>query len=192
MASTTTVTDDGLRFIGAGLAIIGAIGAGVGQGNAGAGACMAIGRNPEASGKITTTMVISAGIAESETIEKRRNKINELLDEATSKQSLANKDRKEAKVLLDDAKHQYQEILNDAKSEADKAKFIILAKAKEEASNLHQHAKSAIDNERKEAQSDIRKSIIDLAFDAANQVLEEEISQEKHDKLVKKFIDNII
>lgn len=63
--STTTVTDFGYKYIGAGVAVVGVLGAGIGQGQAAAGACMAIGRNPEAAGKITTTMVIGAGIAES-------------------------------------------------------------------------------------------------------------------------------
>lgn len=55
----------GMQKLGAGMGIIGVLGAGIGQGNAGAGACMAIGRNPEVAGKITSTMIISAGIAES-------------------------------------------------------------------------------------------------------------------------------
>jgi|SRR5699024_9911890 len=60
-----TQTGDGIKFAGAGLAGIGVLGAGIGQGNAGAGACLAIGRNPEAKGAITQAMIISAGIAES-------------------------------------------------------------------------------------------------------------------------------
>jgi F-type H+-transporting ATPase subunit c len=58
-------TGQGIKIAGAGLAGIGVLGAGIGQGNAGAGACLAIGRNPEAKGAITQTMIISAGIAES-------------------------------------------------------------------------------------------------------------------------------
>ncbi|ATZ16673.1 F-type H+-transporting ATPase subunit c [Entomoplasma freundtii] len=60
-----TSTGFGLKMIGAGLAAVGMIGAGLGQGIIGQGACMAIGRNPEVASKITSTMIIGAGIAES-------------------------------------------------------------------------------------------------------------------------------
>lgn len=55
----------GLQMLGAGIASIGILGAGIGQGMVGQGACMAIGRNPEMASKITSTMIIGAGIAES-------------------------------------------------------------------------------------------------------------------------------
>ncbi|ATZ16829.1 F0F1 ATP synthase subunit C [Williamsoniiplasma luminosum] len=55
----------GLKYLGAGVAAIGVLGAGIGQGIVGQGACLAIGRNPEMASKITSTMIIAAGIAES-------------------------------------------------------------------------------------------------------------------------------
>jgi F-type H+-transporting ATPase subunit c len=57
------------KFIAAGIAIgFGAIGAGVGQGIAASRALGAIGRNPEASGKITPLMFVAMAIAESTAI----------------------------------------------------------------------------------------------------------------------------
>ncbi len=57
------------RFIGAGLAIgIGAIGAAIGEGIAAGKALEAIGRNPEASGKITPIMFVAMAITESSAI----------------------------------------------------------------------------------------------------------------------------
>ncbi|AHI53461.1 F0F1 ATP synthase subunit C [Spiroplasma sabaudiense Ar-1343] len=58
-------TGDGLKALGAGMAAIGVLGAGIGQGITGQGACLAIGRNPELAGQITKTMILAAGIAES-------------------------------------------------------------------------------------------------------------------------------
>jgi F-type H+-transporting ATPase subunit c len=51
----------GLNFIGAGLIVIGA---GLGIGKIGGSAMDAIARQPEASGKITTTMIIAAALIE--------------------------------------------------------------------------------------------------------------------------------
>ena len=51
--------------IGAGLSLIAGIGPGIGEGNCAARACEVIGRNPEAKGDVTSTMIL--GIALSET-----------------------------------------------------------------------------------------------------------------------------
>ena len=51
--------------IGAGLCMgIGAIGPGVGEGHAVANACEAIGRQPEAKGAVTSTMIMGCAISE--------------------------------------------------------------------------------------------------------------------------------
>lgn len=55
----------GLTTLGAGVASIGFIGAGVGQGYAAGKAAEAVGRNPEAEGKIRNMMFIGAAVAES-------------------------------------------------------------------------------------------------------------------------------
>lgn len=53
-----------LSALGAGIAMIGAFGSGLGQGMATGKACEAVGRNPEARGEVTTTLVVGAAIAE--------------------------------------------------------------------------------------------------------------------------------
>ena len=54
-----------LAYVGGGVAAIGCLGAGIGQGVIGGKAVEAIGRNPEAEAKVRTQMIISAAIAES-------------------------------------------------------------------------------------------------------------------------------
>ena len=49
---------------GAGAAMIAGIGPGIGEGNAVAKACEAIGRQPECKGDVTTTMLLGCAIAE--------------------------------------------------------------------------------------------------------------------------------
>ena len=55
----------GLKAIGAGLAMLGAIGAGAGIGILVGGAVQGIARNPESSGKVTVTMLIGLAMIES-------------------------------------------------------------------------------------------------------------------------------
>ncbi|MBR5156463.1 MAG: ATP synthase F0 subunit C [Clostridia bacterium] len=54
----------GCCALGAGFAMIAGIGPGIGEGNAVAKACEAIGRQPECKGDVTTTMLMGCAIAE--------------------------------------------------------------------------------------------------------------------------------
>jgi len=54
----------GLAYIGAGIAVLTGLGTGIGQGIAASKAVEAVGRQPEASGKITVTMIIGQAVAE--------------------------------------------------------------------------------------------------------------------------------
>lgn len=55
---------DGMKLLGAGLAMLGAIGAGAGVGIAASGAVQAMGRNPDASGIIQTNMILGMAFSE--------------------------------------------------------------------------------------------------------------------------------
>ena len=54
----------GCCALGAGCAMIAGIGPGIGEGNAVAKACEAIGRQPECKGSVTTTMLMGCAVAE--------------------------------------------------------------------------------------------------------------------------------
>jgi ATP synthase F0 subunit c len=53
-----------LRYIGAGLAMLGTIGAGLGIGILGYGALQGISRNPDAAGDVQTNMILGIAFAE--------------------------------------------------------------------------------------------------------------------------------
>ena len=54
----------GCCAIGAGLAMIAGVGPGIGEGNAVAKACEAIGRQPECKGTVQSTMLLGCAVAE--------------------------------------------------------------------------------------------------------------------------------
>ena len=64
----SNITNEGLILacsaIGTGLAMIAGLGPGIGEGYAVGQACAAIGRQPEAQGKIQSTMILGCAIAE--------------------------------------------------------------------------------------------------------------------------------
>ncbi len=59
------LASESYAWIGAGIASIGLLGAGIGQGYAAGKAAEAVGRNPEAEAKIRNMMIVGAAIAES-------------------------------------------------------------------------------------------------------------------------------
>ncbi|SJZ42988.1 ATP synthase F0 subunit C [Mycoplasmopsis verecunda] len=67
-ANSGSISINGLAAIGAGLAAVGVIGTGIGQGFAAGKAAEAVGRNPEAESKIRLMLIIGAGIAETASI----------------------------------------------------------------------------------------------------------------------------
>ncbi|AGR41756.1 F0F1 ATP synthase subunit B [Spiroplasma diminutum] len=126
-----------------------------------------------------------------ETIKERRKKINELLDDAVSKQAKANKNNKEAFKMLDSAKEESKQIINSAKLSADNLKFEIIENARVEATNIQTHAQKIIDFERNEMHEQIRQEAIDLAFIAVEKLLNENISKDKNEKMIQDFIKTL-
>ncbi|MBU1145101.1 MAG: ATP synthase F0 subunit C [Firmicutes bacterium] len=55
---------DGMRYLGAGIAVVAGIGPGIGQGYAAGKAAEAVGRQPEAQGKVLMTTLVTAALAE--------------------------------------------------------------------------------------------------------------------------------
>ncbi len=64
VASYNEFFKSGMAYIGAGIAVFTGVGAAIGEGNVAAKAVEAIGRQPEASGKITITMLIGQAVSE--------------------------------------------------------------------------------------------------------------------------------
>jgi len=58
------VTDSGMALLGAGFAVIAGLGTGIGQGYAAGKAAEAVGRQPDAQGKILVTTLVTQAVAE--------------------------------------------------------------------------------------------------------------------------------
>ena len=61
---TALILVDGFKYLGAGLAMVGTLGAGLGIGILGAGAVQGIARNPDAAGAIQINMILAIAFAE--------------------------------------------------------------------------------------------------------------------------------
>ncbi|WP_374696628.1 F0F1 ATP synthase subunit B [Spiroplasma endosymbiont of Polydrusus formosus] len=121
----------------------------------------------------------------------RRNKIRELIQDAAEKQAKATIDQKEASKLLTKAKVEANNIIASARTEVETKRHQVLETAKAEVMQLNEQAHKEIQKEKEQYYDDIRKSIINVAFNAAEQLLEKEISKEKNEKLVEEFIKEL-
>lgn len=68
VVANSGITDDGLvkaaACIGAGIAVFTGVGPGIGEGNAAAKACEAVGRQPESAGAVRSTMILGCALTE--------------------------------------------------------------------------------------------------------------------------------
>lgn len=84
-----------------------------------------------------------------------------------------------------------QEILNDAKIEAQKEKEKILEEASLEVEKMKNTARDDIEKMELEAQEEIRKEIVSVALDASKEVLSREVNSKDNARLVEQFIEEV-
>lgn len=121
----------------------------------------------------------------------RHIEIKSKLDDAASKQALANQDRGEANERLNSAKIEADSIVSDAKNKAYDERKEIIDKAHEEAMRITNQSKHDILKQRKEAQKQIKSEIEAISLEVAKKILTQEINQKKHQKIIDDFIDKI-
>ena len=121
------------------------------------------------------------------------------------RQKLANADldaAAEARAEAENAKVEYEQHLSGAREEAatlvrsaaqtaqTRSEQIIL-EAKEEAASIRAKASRDIDQERRNAVNEIKNDISGIAVSIASKVVEKEISEKDHEKLIQDFIDQM-
>ena len=97
-------------------------------------------------------------------------------------------DKVRYEALMDKAQVDSENILKDARAQANRRAEEILADAERNAGEVVFRARREVDEERRAAQQNMREEIVNLAVDMANRVLEREASGEDHERMVKKFL----
>ena len=91
-----------------------------------------------------------------------------------------NQAKTEAAEILDKANARASQILSDATS-----------KAEAEAEKILTSASTTIENETNKAKEELRQQMSDIIIDTTKKILDEEISAEKHDDLLKKAVQDL-
>lgn len=121
----------------------------------------------------------------------RHLEIKNKLDAAANKQALANQDRSEAMKILNSAKNAADSLIIEAKNKAYDERKEILDQAHNEAMRISNQSKYDILKQKKEAQEEIKKEIGVISLQVAEKILDKEINQKKHQKIIEEFIDKI-
>jgi F-type H+-transporting ATPase subunit b len=66
----------------------------------------------------------------------------------------------------------------------------VLAKAREEAENLKQKALADIEREKVQAQKEMKQTITDVAFEAAEKIIKKELDEKDQQRYVDDFIEH--
>src|SRR6266566_4067956 len=90
--------------------------------------------------------------------------------------------------LLAAAKGEAQEILNKAKTVAEKERATLLAKAREEYERLLTRARKEIDEEKEKALLALRQEAVDLSIAAAAKLLDANLDTEANRRLVTEYL----
>ncbi len=122
-------------------------------------------------------------------LEERAKKIKKGVDDAARADQL----RADAEAFyqqeMDRARHEAHEVIERATLSAEQQRAEILAQARQEAHELILRAQQQVQREIQEGQTQLSQQVVDLAIAAASRVLQEDLDDEKHRRLIQDFLN---
>jgi len=160
----------------------GTLGPALGIGLIGSKALEAVGRNPEATDKIQTLMILAIAFAEAigifalvvalilKFVEKREHKINEGLEYAEKMQQEYQNLEEKTKEEIEKAKKEASKIIEDTRLTAVKIGNEMKAKATTDAEGIVKQAKLQLDKDRKELKETIKQDVSEIIESALTKI----------------------
>ena len=124
-------------------------------------------------------------------LQKRQNEIDVQYSEAAEAKQEADSNKVLWEEKLGNAETQAQEILSSAAAKADVRAQQIVSEAEGRADGIVRQAKAAAELEKKKAEAEIKKEIIDVSAVLTEKMLGREISDDDHKKLFASFLEGI-
>ncbi len=128
--------------------------------------------------------------------------INDILEKRKNLADKTIREAREAKEEADSLKDQYEDsltsahaeaaqIVSDAQKEAQNKADALVKEAQEEVAGIKARAAADIEQEKKKAVNEAKDEIGSLAMDIAGKVVEKEINEADHKKLIEDFINKV-
>jgi F-type H+-transporting ATPase subunit b len=124
-------------------------------------------------------------------IEDRKNEVAETYKQADDAMENAKKLEAEYDSRISGAKEESAQIIQAATKKAQQRSDEIIGEAKVEAKGITEQARSEIEREKKIAVNKIKDDISDIAFSAAQAVIEKDLTTEDNERLIEQFIDSV-
>ncbi len=126
-----------------------------------------------------------------EVLEKRRQLADKEIREAREAQEKADSLKQQYENNLSSAHAEAAQIVSEAQKEAETKAEEMIRQAENTATSIKAKAEADIAQERKKAINEAKDEIGGLAMDIASKVVEKEIREEDHRKLIDEFIDKV-
>ena len=126
-----------------------------------------------------------------EILEKRKNLADKSIREAREAQDKADSLKEQYEDSLTNAHAEAANIVSEAQKEAQTKADTIVREAQEEAASIKARAAADIEQEKKKAINEAKDEIGSLAMDIAGKVVEKEISESDHKKLIDDFLNKV-
>ena len=123
------------------------------------------------------------------TMDLRHDKIKGDIEAAEALKTDADQMKAEISAELAKSRETAQEIINRAEKTAEAQKNDIMAEARAEAQKLIEKANAEIKEEKEKVLSEIRNEAATLAIFAASKLIEKDLDDDAHKKLVDKYIE---
>lgn len=124
-------------------------------------------------------------------LEKRRAAADAEIQDAAKAKEEANAIKSEYEENMKQAREKASEILTEAQKSADLQSEQILHEAARQASAIKEKAEKDIAQEKRKAVNEIKDEIGGMAVEIAGKVIEREIDEKDHSKLIDDFIANV-
>jgi F-type H+-transporting ATPase subunit b len=126
-----------------------------------------------------------------EILEKRRNLADKVIKEAREAQDEADSLKTQYEESLSNAQAEASRIVSDAQKEAQNKADTIVRQANEEVISIKAKATADIEQEKRKAVNEAKDEIGSLAMEIAGKVVEKEIKEADHKKLIDDFIKKV-
>ena len=124
-------------------------------------------------------------------LEKRKNLADKTIREAREAQEEADSLKSQYEDSLTNAHAEAAKIVSDAQKEAQNKADTLVKEAQEEVAGIKARAAADIEQEKKKAINEAKDEIGGLAMDIAGKVVEKEINEADHKKLIEDFISGV-
>lgn len=124
-------------------------------------------------------------------LSERENLIKDSLDKAENARKDAEKLIEENRANIAKAEDEAQKVIEQGREYAEKLKAQTLEESKTEAKKMIEDAKSEIERRNQDAFNKLKDQIADIAVNAAEKIIRENLDKETNSKLVDKLIDEL-